>query len=127
MKKYLMSGAVALLLSAAGASAAPTWIQLDNSVDVFRITQQHDLFSQEHYVGDLTVGGGVGMAAKTHDIGEGVMLTDSSKEYDGMYVCYDFQRPFKTGGAWVAYSSNGGKVKWLGWGTYTVIPGWLGQ
>jgi hypothetical protein len=127
MKKYLMAGAAALLLSAVSASAKPVWIQLDDSIDVFRITHQHDLFSQEHYFGDLTVGGGVGMAAKTHEIGDGVILTDSSKEYGGTYVCYDFSRPFKTGGSWVAYASSGGKVQWLGSGTYTVIPGWLGQ
>ena len=127
MKKYLMSAATALLLSSVGANAGPTWVQLDNSIEVFRITHQHDLYSQEHFVGDLTVGGGVGMAAKTADIGDGVILTDSAKNYEGTYICYDFQRPFRTGGAWVAYQSSGGKVKWLGWGTYTVIPGWLGQ
>jgi hypothetical protein len=115
------------MLSTVGAGAGQTWIQLDNSLDVFRITRQHELFSQEHFFGDLTVGGGVGMAAKTNEIRDGVILTDSSKEHDGVYVCYDFQRPFKTGGAWVAYSSSGGKVQWLGWGTYTVLPGWLGQ
>jgi len=128
MKKHLIAGAAAVLLSTAGAIAGPTtWIRLDNSADVFRIVQQHDLYSQYHFFGDLTVGGGVGMAAKTREIGDGVMLTDSSKEYNNEYVCYDFQRPFKTGGTWTAYYWSGGKVEWLGWGTYTVIPGLLGQ
>ena len=127
MKKYLIAGA-ALVLSATGAGAGPTtWIKLDNSADYFRITQQHDLYSQWHYFGDLTVGGGVGMAAKTREIGAGVMLTDSSKEYGNEHVCYDFQRPFQTGGRYVAYSWSGGRIKYLGWGTYTVVPGILGQ
>jgi hypothetical protein len=128
MKNHLMAGGAALLLSTIGASAGPTWVQLNGSADVFAITQQQDLFAQVHYHGDLIEGMGVGMAAKTWYISKGVMLTDSFQYGDGSYVCYDFQRPFKTGGHWVAYSTlNGRKVQWLGSGTYTVIPGWLGQ
>lgn len=128
MNRYLLAGTAAVLLSASAASAGPTtWIKLNNSAEVFRITQQHDLYSQSHYFGGLPVGGGVGMAAKTREISQGVMLTDSSKEYNNEYVCYDFERPFKTGGIWTAYYTSGGKVKWLGWGRYTVVPGLVGQ
>jgi len=116
------------LLSAVSANAGTTWVKLDNSADVFAITQQGELFAQVHYFGDLVEGLGVGMAAKTPYISKGVMLTDSFQNGHSSYVCYDFQRPFKTGGYWVAYSTlNGRKVQWLGSGTYTVIPDWLGQ
>ena len=124
MQKHLIAGAAALLLSTVGASAGTTWLQLDNSAEAFGITRQQDLYSQQHYLGNLTIGAGVGMAARTGEVGEGVILTDSSKEHDGTYVCYDFERPFRTGGRWVAYSWNGGKIKWLGWGNYTVLSGW---
>jgi hypothetical protein len=50
-----------------------------------------------------------------------MILTDFA--YGGqMQVCYQFDRPFKTGGHWIAYGSmNGHSALYLGKGTYSVI------
>jgi len=122
MTRNFMLGAAMLLLSAVGASAGSiTYIQLDRSVDSFAITKQGDYYAQVHSFGDMAVSWGAGMAATTKDIGKGVMLTDF-QQGTLMQICYDFQRPFKTGGKWTAYETlNGASVQWLGEGTYTVL------
>jgi hypothetical protein len=122
MKRYFMLGAAMLLLSAVGANASSiTYIQLDKSMDSFAITKQGDYYAQVHSFGTLVISWGAGMAATTKEVGKGVMLTDF-QQGTLMQICYDFQRPFKTGGKWTAYETlNGASVEWLGSGTYTVI------
>lgn len=122
MKLHLIAGAAALVLSTVSAIAGPvTWIKLDNSPNIFAITRQGDTYAQLHYFGGEPVGMGVGLAASTKDVVKGVMLTDSGMN-GGKFVCYDFQRPFTTGGMWIAYETvDGSKVQWIGSGTYSVI------
>jgi hypothetical protein len=123
MKLTLIAGAAVLLLSSVCANAGPTtWIKLDNSPNIFAITRQGDTYAQYHYFGGEPVGMGVGMAASTKDVAIGVMLTDSGLN-GGKYICYDFQRPFKSGGIWVAYETvDGRNVQWVGSGTYSILP-----
>lgn len=131
MKKYLLGSVAVLLLSVTAAVAgSTTWIKLDNSSDYFAITRQGDTYAQMHYRGDLTVGGGVGMAAITHDEGKSVLVTDVEPGV-AQYVCYNFSRPFvspfvspQSHGTWVAYATSDGKaIQDFGSGTYTVLPG----
>lgn len=125
MKKYLIAGAAALLLSVTGAVAGPTtMIKLSGSNDYFSITRQGDVYAQIHYSGETVVGGGVGMAAVTHDEGTSIIVTDvrTSQTTQHMLVCYNFQRPFVGNGTWVAYGTVDGKtVVSLGSGTYQVL------
>jgi hypothetical protein len=128
MTKILMAGLAALLLStvavSAGSTAGTTWIKLDNSCDTFGITRNGDVFAEEHRCGDLTLGFGAGMAAKTHEMGTTVILGDSHKTDQITQACYVLQRPFVTGGHWEAYFTSDGKtMNELGSGTYTVMQG----
>ena len=127
MKRYLLAGAAALLLSTVAASAGSTFIiKLTGSPDVFQVTQQRGYFAQVHSSNGLVESYGVGMQARTRYFPNGFMLTDN--EYNGkMQVCYNFENPLKNGGNgghWVAYSTfNGHGAFWYGSGTYTVVLG----
>ena len=123
MKKLLISGAAALLLSATCAYAgSTTWIRLVGRPDVFAITQQGDAYTQIHYLGGVPVGGGMGMTARTNYEGKSIVLFNASFGGHGQYYCYNIGPQSSSRiGSWVAYyTDKAGTVKWDE-GTYTVL------
>ena len=125
MKKLLLLGAAALLVSTlgAGAQVAKTFtIMLNGRPDLFRITQQtDDLFAQQHRSTRWGVSYGAGMTASTPYIYKGIMVTDFGKNGQSQ-ACYNFEFPFRDGGHWFAYRTvDGYHVLKAGAGTYRVL------